>query len=120
MNKKVIRYTQEQTDTLVAAYRDAKTPEARKAVVVQYAAEFGKSTQSVISKLSRERVYIKPSLSVKSKVDNTSKGEYISHIAIMLGVRDISRLDSLEKCSKAALMLVSDSLNKMNDRDGVA
>lgn len=107
------RYTTEQTDNLIAAYKSATTDAARKAVVVSQATSLGKSTQSVISKLSREGVYVKPI--IKAADTGPNKEQYIRHIAIMLGIRDVSRLDSFEKVSKPALMLVSKHLNELNN-----
>mgnify|MGYP000208161992 CR=1 FL=1 len=108
------RYTQEQTDSLVSAYANANSETARKAVVTTYASSLGKSTSSIVAKLARERVYVKPAIHSK-KAETSTKDAYINHIAIMLNIRDVSRLDSLEKASKAALMLVSDHLNQLND-----
>lgn len=111
------RYTKEQTASLISAYKAAKTDAERASVVTRQAELMGKSRQSVISKLSREQVYVKPTQT--KKVESTSKEQYIQHIAIMLGVRDVSRLDSLEKASKATLQLMSQHLNKMHDRSEV-
>lgn len=114
------RYTAAQTKTLIEAYQAADSDDARKAVVVKSATALGKSTQSIISKLSREGVYQKPEKTGKDGKVSVTKTEYVNHIAIMLGVRDVSRIESLEKVSKAALMLISEKLNGMNDRTNLA
>lgn len=49
-------YTVEQTAELVEAYKAAPV----KATVEAFAAKFGKSVKSIVAKLSREQVYIKP------------------------------------------------------------
>jgi len=109
-------YTKDQTDSLVAAYKSADTDSARKQVVVAQATKLGRSTQSVIAKLSREGVYVRATAAKTVSANSMSKGEYVTHIAIMTGIRDVSQLDSLEKASKQALMLLSDALNKIHNR----
>lgn len=112
------RYTQNQTDALIAAYKAATTDAARKDVVVAQAKALGKSTQSVISKLSREGVYVKATPVAKDGKPRVNKEQYIQHIRIMLGARD-HELDSLEKVSKRDLEIMSRCLNRLNDRGAV-
>lgn len=111
------RYTQEQTDSLISAYKAASTDQERKQVIVSQAKNLGKSTQSVISKLSREQVYVKP---VKNTVPKrTNKEQYISHIRIMLGARE-HELESLDKVTARDLKVLSDCLNRIHDRADVS
>lgn len=91
-SKTTVQYTPEQTETLVAGYAAGETVEA-------LAIQLGKSTRSVIAKLSREGVY-------QSKVETSTptirKGDLIQALATKHGV-PLATLESLEKATRGAL-----------------
>lgn len=90
------QYTAEQTSTLVEGYQAGTSIEA-------LATALGKSTRSVIAKLSREGVY-----KAKEKTSGAArltKAVLIDQIAAKLGV-PAEKLESLEKATKEALELL--------------
>jgi hypothetical protein len=115
---KATNYTESQTKELVKEYTSATSDEERKCVMKLHAVKLDKTQKSIISKLSREGVYVSAKIVTPKRVSPT-KEDYINHVAIMLNIRDISRLDSLNKASLQALRLVSEHLNTMNDAHDV-
>ena len=86
-------YTPAQTAQLVADYENGYTVE-------QLAAKLGKSTRSIVAKLSREGVY-----RAKSKatgVARVKKAELVDRIAYRVGVAP-ETFDSLEKANHEVL-----------------
>lgn len=53
-------YTTAQTEELIGAYTAASTEDERRAVITEFAEKLKKPQRSIIAKLSREKVYIKP------------------------------------------------------------
>lgn len=102
---KVENYSPEVTDCLLSAYRSGKTVE-------ELAAAFGKTTRSIVAKLSREKVYVKKVYVTKAGVTPVSKEQHVSTIAAFMGV-DVSKLESLEKANKTVLTLIEDTLKAM-------
>jgi hypothetical protein len=93
-------YTPEQTQQLVSGYQAGETVEA-------LATLLGKSTRSVVAKLSREGVY-KP----KSKATGQArvkKSELVAQIAAKVGAHE-EVLESLEKATHEALELLASRL----------
>ena len=93
-------YTPEQTAQLVTGYQAGETVE-------QLATLLGKSTRSVVAKLSREGVY-KP----KSKATGQArvkKSELVAMIAAKVGAHE-EVLESLEKATHEALELLASRL----------
>lgn len=95
MTAKAINYTPEQTVSMVADYQSGVAVEA-------IAAALGKTTRSVIAKLSREGVY-------KAKEYVTKKGEapikkdaLASELMLLVGLTE-AEADSLGKANKTAL-----------------
>ena len=99
----VQNYTPEQTEQVVAAYvLEGKTVE-------DIAVTMGKSVRSIIAKLSREKVYTAKAKTSAS--DRVTKGMLVAQIAAATGATE-EVLDSLEKATKEALMVVAAALTK--------
>ena len=96
MTEKTVNYTPDQVVNLVANYT-AGMP------VDMIAREMGKSVRSIVAKLSREGVYIKPQHDRAARV---TKAMLIAKIAEKHGV-SASQLESLEKASKDALEILA-------------
>lgn len=97
MNAKVENYNVEMTNTIVEGYKAGQTVEALAALV-------GRSTRSVIAKLSREGIYV-----AKQRAPGavkTTKADLIAKIAEKYGVTEVD-LESLEKATKAALEILA-------------
>ena len=93
-----MNYNQEQTQHIVDAYK----AEANMLTVEKLAEELGKSTKSIIGKLSREGVYERAVYKNKSGTSPITKAEICSNIADNLGI-EIESLVGLEKSPKATL-----------------
>ena len=91
-------YTEEQTQMMVGAYLDQPTRET----VDKLAEELGRSTKSIIGKLSREGVYRREVYVSKTGESPITKVEIVSNIAEGLGI-ETAALAGLEKSPKAAL-----------------
>jgi len=109
---KVVNYTPEQTATMRALYGAAPN----KATVATIAAMFGKTTKSVVAKLSREGVYVKAEYVSKTGEKPIRKDAMVGVIAGLMGVSEES-LDGLEKAPKGALLLVANALKAQRDGD---
>ena len=92
MTDKPVNYTPEQTAQLVANYKDGVSVE-------QLATMFGKTTRSVVAKLSREGVYQTKS---KATVARVKKADLVDAIANRVGVAP-ETFDSLEKANHEVL-----------------
>lgn len=90
--EKTVTYTAEQTAALVEQFTSGVTVE-------QLAETFGKSTRSVIAKLSREGVY---KAKTAAKAARVTKADLVTRLAEHLGV-ERGTLESLEKASHEAL-----------------
>jgi hypothetical protein len=93
MTTQNVNYTPEQTAQLVAKYQDGVTVE-------RLAEQFGKTTRSVVAKLSREGVY-----HAKSKatgVARVKKSELVDRIATACSATP-EAFDSLEKANHEVL-----------------
>lgn len=95
--EKTVNYTQEQVTEMVAAYRAGETVE-------NLAKNLGKSTRSVVAKLSREGVYQPKSKAVGA--GRVTKEAMVATIASRMNV-DAEALKSLAKAEKSALELVT-------------
>lgn len=93
-----VNYTAEQVETMVARFKAGTAIET-------IAEEIGKSTRSVIAKLSREGVYV---AKVKStpKSERVTKADLVAKIAAKYEV-EAKALESLEKASKEALEILA-------------
>lgn len=102
-----MKYTNEQTAKLIADYK-LKIP------VAEIAAALDVPTRSVIAKLSSLGVYEKKKYVTKRGEVPVKKEEYIERIAKLLDVQqDI--LESLEKCNKNVLLLLTNALMRANE-----
>jgi len=94
--EKTVNYTQEQVTEMVAAYRAGTSVE-------DLAKNLGKSTRSVVAKLSREGVY--ESKAKASGSTRVTKDALVTSLALKLGV-EAEQLKSLAKAEKVALELL--------------
>jgi hypothetical protein len=92
MTDKTVNYTAEQTAQLVANYQDGVTVE-------RLAEMFGKTTRSVVAKLSREGVY---HAKTKNTITRVKKSELVDRIANLCGATP-EAFDSLEKANHEVL-----------------
>jgi len=93
---KTVNYTQEQTLQVVEAYKAGTTVE-------QIAVELGKSTRSVVAKLSREGVY-QPKTKAKGET-RVKKAELVDRLAALCDVAP-EVFESLEKANYEVLELL--------------
>jgi response regulator RpfG family c-di-GMP phosphodiesterase len=91
-------YTEEMVNQMTTAYSAKPTRDT----VDSLAKEFGKTTRSVIAKLSREGVYVAQPRTTKSGEVIVSKSELVSEVATILGVQ-VDEIASLEKATKVHL-----------------
>lgn len=95
-------YTQDQEAKMVALYTEASTDAERKATVSQLAQELGKSTRSIVAKLSSLKVYQTPAKTTKAGKAIVRKSAIVADIASTLDI-EASAIESLEKATKADL-----------------
>ena len=100
MTNQTVNYSPEQTAQLVANYKAGATVEA-------LATSFGKTTRSVVAKLSREGVYQAKSKS--SGVARVKKAELVDRIASLCGATP-EAFDSLEKANHEVLEAILTNL----------
>jgi len=93
-----MNYSDEQTKYLVEYYQMHPTMQT----VLTLSENLGKSTKSIIGKLSREGVYERSVYKSKSGDIPVTKVELVSNIADNLGL-EIEHLVGLEKAPKATL-----------------
>lgn len=103
--EKIVNYTPEMTAEMLAAYALAPTPETVKALSEQ----FGKTTRSIIAKLSREGVYKKAEYVSKNGEKPETKNAIVEQIAKKLGVAS-EKLAGLDAATKHALVLIREAL----------
>jgi len=93
-----MNYNEEQTKYIVAWYNQSPTT----TTVENLAEELGKSTKSIIGKLSREGVYQRAMYTSKNGESPVTKIELVNTIAENLGI-EVDDLVGLDKSPKAAL-----------------
>lgn len=93
-----MNYTERETEYIVTGYKENPSM----VTVQSLAEELGKSTKSIIGKLSREGVYERAIYKNKSGELPITKVEIVSSIADNLGV-EVESLVGLEKAPKATL-----------------
>jgi hypothetical protein len=101
-SKKVENYSAEITAKLALAYAENKDTDA-------LALQFGKSSRSIIAKLSRMGIYVKPEYTTKTGETPISKEEIVANIATLIDA-NVETLESLEKANKTALQTIYDAL----------
>jgi hypothetical protein len=102
---KAVNYSPETTVALLAGYAKGDAVEA-------LAAQFGKTTRSIVSKLSKEGVYKKQDAKAKTTgeaVVKAAKADLVTQIAGVLGVPE-EKLEGLEKANKSTIQLLLKSL----------
>ena len=92
-------YTPEQTEQLLQGYNEGLTVET-------LALQLGKSTRSIVAKLSREGVY---KAKTAAKATRVTKAQLVSLIAYKVGASE-EVLESLEKATHEALELLASRL----------
>jgi hypothetical protein len=95
-----VNYTVEQTTSMVANYAEGMT-------VADLATLLGKSTRSIIAKLSREGVYQKKEYKTKSGETVVKKDALADKMAEVFGLTE-AEADSLTKANKTALKKILD------------
>lgn len=100
--EKVVNYTPEQTLKLIEGYQTGESVEA-------LAKAFGKSTRSVIAKLSREGVYKAKEYVTKTGEKPVKKDETAEAIGKVLLMSE-PEVDSLTKANKGALLKILQAL----------
>ena len=101
---KAVNYTTEQTADAIAQYATGASIDA-------IATALGKSTRSVIAKLSREGVYKAKEYKTKTGGTVIAKETFVELIANALNV-DAEKLGGLEKANKATLELIYKALSE--------
>ena len=105
MADKAINYTPEQTAEMLAAYVADPTETTVKAL----AEKLGKSTRSIVAKLSREGVYKKKEYTSKTGEKPVKKDAHADAIGAVLGLSEADT-DSLTKANKTALKKIFEAL----------
>lgn len=99
---KVVNYTPEQVTQAVEAYQNGETIET-------IAMALGKSTRSVIAKLSKEKVYVPKAKPVGTRV---TKATLVAAVAAYLNL-EAKELESLEKGTHEALEALMNAARKL-------
>lgn len=102
---KEVNYTPEQTNKLLELWNDGKGM-----TVEQLATEFNKGTRSIISKLSREKVYTAKVYVSKTGNKPVKKDEQATAIGNILQLTE-NDADSLTKANKSALQKIVSALS---------
>jgi hypothetical protein len=105
-----MNYTEEQTAYLVMKYVENPNMET----VQELAEIFGKTTKSIIGKLSREGVYKRAVYKSKSGELPITKVELVNNIAENMGV-EVESLVGLEKSPKSTLKTLEQATGIMRD-----
>lgn len=100
-------YSAETTAALLKAYETEKNTET-------LAKMFGKTAKSIVAKLSREKVYVKATYKTKTGEQPVSKQEIVAEIATLVNQSE-EVLESLEKATKPALLIIKNALELQAD-----
>ena len=98
------------TDEMVATMVDQYSASPTKATVEALAETFGKSTRSIIAKLSREGVYVAQPKTTKSGAPIVRKADIVARFQAQLGVE--LEAPTLVKASKLDLLMLEDAIVK--------
>ena len=102
---KAVNYTAEQTTMMVANYAEGMS-------VADIAAALGKTTRSVIAKLSREKVYKAKEYVSKTGEKPIAKDALADKMASVFNLTE-AEADSLTKANKTALKKILDKFAEM-------
>ena len=97
-------YTEEMVSEMTTAYTDNPTRDTVDALAKQ----FGKTTRSIIAKLSREGVYVAQPRTTKSGEPVVAKAELVNEIQEHFGIE----LPTLVKAGKADLQRLVDAISQ--------
>ena len=96
---KPVNYTAEQTAEMVSAY----TANPSKETVETLAVTMGKTVRSIVAKLSREKVYIKPEYKTKSGESVVKKDSLIDNLSKLVEMTEAEQ-SSFAHVNKTALV----------------
>lgn len=96
---KPVNYTAEQTAEMVSAY----TANPSKETVESLAVTMGKTVRSIVAKLSREKVYIKPEYKTKSGESVVKKDSLIDKLSELVEFTEAEQ-SSFAHVNKTALV----------------
>ena len=102
MAAKTVNYTPEQTTEILSGYMLGETVES-------LAERMGKSTRSIVAKLSREGVYKKKEYVSKTGEKPVKKDVHADAIGAILQLPE-NDIESLTKANKSALKAIFDAL----------
>ena len=102
---KTVNYTPEQSAKIVADYLAGVS-------VADLATAMGKTTRSIIAKLSREKVYKAKEYVTKTGEAVVKKDALADKMAEVFGLTE-AEADSLTKANKTALKKILDKVNEM-------
>lgn len=105
----LIKYTKEMLDSMVKDYQDGIEPRI-------IATELGVPERSVIAKLSSLGIYQKKEYRNKRGETPVKKEEYINRISKLLDI-NVDLLESLEKVTKTALVLIESKIQTLKNSD---
>lgn len=100
-----MNYTKEETERIIEEYQADPTRET----VDRLAFETGRTSKSIIGKLSREGVYRKSEYLTKTGEKPITKGELVAKIGEILGLPE-EGVRGLEKAPKETLKAISEVL----------
>lgn len=109
----IVNYTPEQAAEMVQAYKAAPTEET----VTMLAEKLGKTTRSIVAKLSREGVYKKKEYKTKTGEAVQKKDTTADAIGAILKLKE-NDIDSLTKCNKTALAAIFAALANSRPIEG--
>ena len=107
---KNVNYTPEVTQEICDSYETSPNMDT----VRKLAEIHGKTTKSIIGKLSREGVYQKASYTTKTGAKPITKAEIVAQITDQLNL-DETAVAGLEKAPKAALVAVRDAVSVVRE-----
>ncbi len=102
-----MKYTTEMVEKMTSDYQNGKS-------VAEIASELDAPERSVIAKLSSLGIYKRKEYLNKRGEIPVKKEEYIERIATMLDI-DSSLLESLEKVTKSALVLLEKQIKALSE-----
>jgi len=112
MTDKTANYTTEMVDEMVATYKTGTNEAERTELVATLADKFGKSTRSIVAKLSRENVYIAKTAKVKATGKGFTKADVVKDIAKSLDV-DVATVSGLDAATKDTLVAVAKAVSEL-------
>ena len=112
---KTANYTPDQVHEMQTAYEKATDATTRKKVVADIAKKFGKSTRSIISKMSREGFYIKQVTISKVTGEKAAKKDELA--VTLRGVSGLPMI-SAEKMNKTDIQDLINFFNLYNEERG--